>query len=64
MKYVCVVVSAAMPFTNSEQRTTEFSVIGVAAVICSDVAVGKDPSNVQRISPPFCGVSGSIVKLL
>ena len=53
MKYVCVVVSTAMPFTNSEQRTTEFSVIGVADVICLEFAVGNEPSNVQRISPPF-----------
>lgn len=42
---------------------TVFSVIFRLSVIISDLAVGKDPSNVQRISPPFCGVSGLIVRL-
>ena len=63
MKYVCVVVSIASPFTNSEQRTTVFSVMCKSSAICSDLTVGKEPSNVQRISPPFCGASGSMVRL-
>ena len=64
MKYVCVVVSAGCPFTNSLQRTTVFLVIAIAEVMDCEPCVGMEPSNVHLIWPPFCGVGGSMVRLL